>query len=233
MTECLQNLQRTVRKLRTEGLVFHQPLKLDTPVRFGGETKYEMLDNLNILLGVTGGVAAYKAVDLAGKLTSAGAGVKTVMTEAACRLVGPKSFEAVTQSAVFTTIWSTPEEYKISHIALIDWADVIVVAPATANIIGKIANGICDDMLSTILCACWPLVKSAAVLLAPAMNNNMWANPAVQHNVKTLEERGFQFVGPVEGRLACGTEGIGRMSEPQDILDAIENIASNIRKREV
>ena len=224
MTECLQNPQRTVRKNND---------RLDSPVRLGGETKYEMLDNLNILLGVTGGVAAYKAVDLASKLTSAGAGVKTVMTEAACRLVGPKSFEAVTQSAVFTTMWSTPEEYQISHIALVDWADVVVVAPATANILGKTANGICDDMLSTILCACWPLVESGAVLLAPAMNNNMWANPAVQHNVKTIKEMGFQLIGPVEGRLACGAEGIGRMSEPQDILDAIEKIASNITKREV
>jgi phosphopantothenoylcysteine decarboxylase/phosphopantothenate--cysteine ligase len=200
-----------------------------------------MLENLNILLGVTGGVAAYKAVDLASKLTAAGALVKTVMTEDACRLVGPKSFEAVTQSVVFTTLWSAPtpmgcltaEEYQISHIALIDWADVAVVAPATANILGKIANGICDDMLSTTLCACWPLVESGAVLLAPAMNTNMWANPAVQRNVKTLEERGFHFIGPAEGRLACGAEGIGRMSEPQDILEAIEKIASNINKREV
>jgi phosphopantothenoylcysteine decarboxylase/phosphopantothenate--cysteine ligase len=202
-------------------------------VRFGGETKYEMLDNLNILLGVTGGIAAYKAVDLAGKLISAGAVVKTVMTESACRLVGPKSFEAITQSAVYTTMWSAPEEYQISHIALIDWADIVVVAPATANILGKIANGICDDMLSTTLCACWPLVESEAALLAPAMNNYMWANPAVRHNVKRLQERGFKFIGPAEGRLACGTEGIGRMSEPQDILDAIEKIASNINKRKV
>jgi phosphopantothenoylcysteine synthetase/decarboxylase len=200
-----------------------------------------MLENLNILLGVTGGVAAYKAVDLASKLTWAGAGVKTVMTEDACRLIGPKSFEAVTQSAVFTTLWAAPshkgrltaEEHQISHIALVGWADVVVVAPATANILGKIANGICDDMLSTTLCACWPLVESGAVLLVPAMNTNMWANPAVQRNVKTLEERGFQFIGPAEGRLACGAEGIGRMSEPQDILEAIEKIASNIKKREV
>ena len=224
MTEYLRSLQRTKRKDKDS---------LDSQVRLGSETKYEMLDNLNILLGVTGGVAAYKAVDLAGKLTAAGARVKTVMTEAACRLVGPKSFEAVTQSAVFTTMWSTSEEYQISHIALLEWADVVVVAPATANILGKIANGICDDMLSTTLCACWPLVESGAVLLAPAMNNNMWANPAVQHNVKTLEERNFQFTGPAEGRLACGAEGIGRMSEPQDILGAIEKIASNIKKREV
>jgi phosphopantothenoylcysteine decarboxylase/phosphopantothenate--cysteine ligase len=192
-----------------------------------------MLDNLNILLGVTGGVAAYKAVDLASKLTAAGADVKTVMTESACRLVGPKSFEAVTRSAVFTTMWGPPGENKISHIELVDWADIIVVAPATANILGKIANGICDDMLSTTLCACWTLVESGAVLLAPAMNNNMWVNPAVQCNVKTLQERDFKFIGPAEGRLACGTEGIGRMSEPQEILEAIEKIASNIKKREV
>ena len=189
-----------------------------------------MLQDVNILLGVTGGVAAYKAVDLASKLTAAGAKVRTVMTEAACRLVGPKSFEAVTGSAVYTSMWSDPDEFKISHIDLVDWADLIVVAPATANILGKIANGICDDLLSTILCACWPLVQSGMTLLAPAMNTNMWANPAVQNNVATMKERGFQFIGPVEGRLACGTEGPGRMSEPQDILAAIEKIASKIKK---
>ncbi len=189
-----------------------------------------MLDNLNILLGVSGGIAAYKAVDLAGKLTAAGAKVNTVMTESACHLVGPKSFEAVTCSAVFTSLWSTPEEYKIGHIALVDWADIFVVAPATANIIGKIANGICDDLLSTTLCAAWRQIKSGAVLLAPAMNDNMWNNPAVQRNVKTVKEMSFQLIGPVEGRLACGIEGIGRMSEPQDILKVIEKIASKINK---
>jgi phosphopantothenoylcysteine decarboxylase/phosphopantothenate--cysteine ligase len=191
-----------------------------------------MFQNLNILLGVTGGVAAYKAVDLASKLTAAGARVRTVMTESACRLVGPKSFEAVTGSAVFTTMWSTPEEHGISHIALVDWADLVIVVPATANIIGKIANGICDDLLSTVLCACWPLTQSGRTLLAPAMNNNMWANPAVQNNVKTAKAMGFQVIGPVEGRLACGAEGLGRMSEPQDILEAIEKVASKIVKPE-
>jgi phosphopantothenoylcysteine decarboxylase/phosphopantothenate--cysteine ligase len=189
-----------------------------------------MLENLNILLGVTGGIAAYKAVALAGKLTAAGARVKTVMTEDACRLVGPKSFEAVTQSSVFTSMWSSPEKYQISHVELADWADIVVVAPATANILGKVANGICDDMLSTTLCACWPLVESGSVLLAPAMNTNMWTNPAVQNNVKTLHERGFRFIGPEEGRLACGDEGIGRMSEPQQILETIEKIASKTKK---
>ncbi len=189
-----------------------------------------MLNNLNILLGVSGGIAAYKAVDLAGKLTAAGAKVKTVMTENACRLVGPPGFEAVTGSAVFTSLWNTPEEYKIGHVALVDWTDIIVVAPATANIIGKIANGICDDLLSTTLCAAWRLIQAEAVFLAPAMNNNMWNNPAVQRNVKMVKEMGFQLIGPVEGRLACGTEGIGRMSEPKDILKVVEKVAAKINK---
>lgn len=189
------------------------------------------IDKLNILLGVSGGVAAYKAVDLASKATAAGANVNTVMTEAACQLVGPKSFEAVTCSAVFTSLWGGLEEHNHSHITFVDWADVVVVAPATADIIGKIANGICDDLLSTTLCACWPLVKSGAALLAPAMNNNMWDNPAVQRNVTMVKEMGFELIGPMEGRLACGTEAIGRMAEPQDILEAIERIAAKIERK--
>jgi phosphopantothenoylcysteine decarboxylase/phosphopantothenate--cysteine ligase len=185
-----------------------------------------MLDNRHILLGVTGGIAAYKAVDLAGKLAAAGAEVKTVMTEAACRFVGPKSFEAVTRSNVFTAMWSTSEAFDISHIALADWADVVVVAPTTANMIAKVAHGICDDLLSTTLCACW----ATPMLFAPAMNTRMWANPATQANVETLTQRGVQWIGPASGRLACGTEGVGRMTEPQDIVDAIVKIASNIKK---
>ena len=182
----------------------------------------------NILLGVSGGIAAYKVVDLASKLTAAGAKVKTVMTEAACRFVGPKSFEAVTGSAVFTSLWSKSEEHRIKHVSLVDWADIVVLAPATANIIGKIACGICDEILSTILCACQPLIKSGQALLAPAMNDNMWTNVAVQRNVKMVKDMGFQLIGPQVGRLACGTEGIGRMSEPKDILERIEKIASKI-----
>jgi len=189
-----------------------------------------MLENFNILLGVSGGVAAYKAVELASRLTASGTKVTTVMTESACRLVGPKSFEAVTGSAVFTTLWNASDTQfeKPVHISLVDRTDVIVVAPATANIIGKIANGICDDLLSTTLCACWAKPK----LLAPAMNNNMWTNPAVQRNVAVLKQMGYELIGPVKGRLACGAEGIGRMAEPQDILQAIEKIASKIKRRE-
>jgi phosphopantothenoylcysteine decarboxylase/phosphopantothenate--cysteine ligase len=189
-----------------------------------------MLNNINILLGVSGGIAAYKSVDLASKLTTFGAKVNTIMTENACHLIGPPSFEAVTSSAVFKGLWNTTQEYKIGHIALVDWADIIVVAPATANIIGKIANGICDDLLSTTLCAAWRLIQSEVAFLAPAMNNNMWKNPAVQRNVTMVKEMGFQLIGPVEGRLACGTEGIGRMSEPQDILKVIEKVAAKINK---
>jgi phosphopantothenoylcysteine synthetase/decarboxylase len=185
----------------------------------------------NVLLGVSGGVAAYKAVDLASKLTAAGAKVNTIMTENACQFICTKSFEAVTNSAVFIGLWDTNTEFKTSHINLVNWADIVVVAPATANIIGKIANGICDDLLSTTLCVCWPLIKSGAAILAPAMNDNMWNNPAVQRNIRTVKEMGFQLIGPVEGRLACGTEGVGRMSEPQDILKAIEEIVSKIKRR--
>lgn len=177
-------------------------------------------------MGVSGGVAAYKAVDLASKLTALGAVVKTVMTENACRFVGPKSFEAVTCSAVFTSLWSPPEDHKGTHIALVDWADIVVVAPATANIIGKVANGICDDLLSTTLCA----ASARPVLLAPAMNNNMWNSPAVQRNVRALKEMGLELVGPVEGRLANGTVGMGRMAEPQDILAAIEKTLLRIKR---
>jgi len=173
-----------------------------------------------VLLGVSGGVAAYKVVDLASKLTALGAVVKTVMTEHACQFVGAKSFEAVTRSAVFTSLWSSPEEHKSTHITLVDWADIVVVAPATANIIGKAANGICDDLLSTTLCATW----HKPILLAPAMNSNMWANPAVQRNVQTLKEAGAQLIGPVEGRLANGAVGMGRMAEPLEILAAIDTM---------
>jgi phosphopantothenoylcysteine synthetase/decarboxylase len=187
-----------------------------------------MLDNLKILLGVSGGIAAYKSVELASKLTASGAIVKTVMTENACRLVSSSSFEGVTRSVVFTDLWKSPEQYQINHIALVDWADIVVVVPATANIIAKAANGICDDLLSTILCASWPIIKSGAAILAPAMNNNMWENSSVQRNISVVKDMGYNLVGPVEGRLACGTEGPGRMAEPQEIIDRIKAIAIKI-----
>ena len=183
------------------------------------------LTDVNILLGVTGGVAAYKAVDLASKLTAAGAKVDCIMTKNARKLIRPKSFEAVTGRAVYTSMWTGPKDYKIDHIALAEAADIVVIAPATANIIAKTANGICDDLLSTTLCACW----DKPVLVAPAMNSNMWTNPAVQKNVETIKQSGFRIIGPETGRLACGTEGIGRMTKPENILKEIENIAAELK----
>ncbi len=174
----------------------------------------------NILLGVTGGIAAYKSVDLAGKLTAAGAKVNCIMTDNACQLIRPKSFEAVTHQAVFTGLWNSPEDHKISHISLVEQADVVVVAPATANIIAKIAAGICDDLLSTTMCVCW----NKPVIIAPAMNSNMWSNPVVQKNVENIKQMKFTLIGPETGRLACGSAGPGRMAEPADILKAIQKI---------
>lgn len=152
--------------------------------------------------------------------------MKTVMTENACRFVGAKSFEAVTGQAVFTSLWSSPQDHKSTHIALVDWADMVVVVPATANIIGKAANGICDDLLSTTLCA----ACHKPMLMAPAMNCNMWANPAVQRNVQTLKDAGVRLAGPVEGRLANGAVGMGRMAEPREILAAIEEILLQMQR---
>jgi len=185
------------------------------------------LDGLKVLLGVSGGVAAYKAVDLASKMTAAGAQVKTMMTENALQLVGAKSFEAVTGQAVYTSMWQGGEEFEIGHINLADWADVVVAAPATANIIGKAANGICDDLLSTVLCASW----AKSTIFAPAMNERMWKNPAVQENVKALGKMGAELIGPGRGRLACGEEGVGRMAEPQEILEAVVRIAAGLKRK--
>jgi len=183
-----------------------------------------VLKDLNILLGVTGGIAAYKAVDLASKLTAAGAQVRTIMTDSACRLVTPKSFEAVTGAPVFTSLWTDPQEYQMSHIALADWARLVVVAPATANILAKVAHGLCDDLLSTVLCTCW----ATPTLFAPAMNTRMWENPATQHNIRTLCGMGVRrMIGPCAGRLACGTEGLGRMAEPQEILALIQDMTGS------
>jgi len=173
-----------------------------------------------ILLGVTGGIAAYKAVDLASKLTGAGAVVRVVMTGSATQLVGAKSFEAVTGQAVYTSLWEEAGGFEIGHISLVDWADAVIIAPATANIIGKAVSGICDDLLSTVICVSW----EKRVLVAPAMNDKMWSNPIVRGNVEKLKELGFTMVGPEKGRLACGAEGLGRMSEPVDIIRAIEEV---------
>jgi len=178
------------------------------------------LSKFGVLLGVSGGIAAYKAVDLASRLTQAGATVRVVMTANATRLVGPKSFEAVTGEPVAQSLWNDKSKSSIGHIDLADWADIVVVAPATANIIAKAAQGICDDMLSTTLCASWQKLK----VLAPAMNERMWTNPATKRNIERLDEMGYELVGPTRGILACGSEGTGRMAEPEDIVARVKEV---------
>ncbi len=175
----------------------------------------QTLQGREILVGVTGGIAAYKAADLVSLLAQEGAAVSVVMTEHAQRFVGPLTFQALSRRPVYTDLFAEGA-YEADHIALADRAEAAVVAPATANAIGKLAGGIADDLLSTVLVA-----LRVPVILAPAMNEAMWNHPAVQANVETLRRRGVRFVGPEEGRLACGTEGPGRMAEPETILAEI------------
>ena len=179
----------------------------------------ETLNGREVLVGVTGGIAAYKTAALVSRLVQAGAGVSVVMTEAATRFVGPLTFQTLTSRPVYIDQFAAPEAYHTDHIALADRAEIVVVAPATANIIGKLANGIADDLLSTIF-----LAVDVPVLMAPAMNVRMWNHPAVQANVAALGAWGVQFVGPATGRLACGTSGKGRMAEPDDIFAEIVKI---------
>ncbi len=173
----------------------------------------------DIILCVTGGIAAYKAAALASRLRQDGASVTVAMTNAAQKLVTPHTFEGVTGNPVATTLWPEPGLYRLDHISLADRADMVVVAPATANIIAKAAAGIADDLVSTTLVT---LGADRPVVIAPAMNNRMWANPIVQRNVRTLKDLGWHIVEPAEGWLACGEKGPGRMAEPDDIRAAIE-----------
>ncbi|SFB19605.1 phosphopantothenoylcysteine decarboxylase / phosphopantothenate--cysteine ligase [Lentibacillus halodurans] len=173
--------------------------------------------NKNILLGVTGGIAAYKACALTSKLTQQGANVQVIMTENAAKFVSPLTFQALSRNPVYTDTFDEKDPASIAHIDLADWADVTVLAPATANIIGKLAGGIADDMLSTVL-----LATQSAVYIAPAMNVHMYAHPAVMDNMKKLESWGYHFIEPGEGYLACGYVGKGRLEEPESIITAIE-----------
>jgi phosphopantothenoylcysteine synthetase/decarboxylase len=181
-----------------------------------------MLKKINILLGVSGGIAAYKSAALASMLVKHGASVRCILTASACKLIAPRTFEAITAEPVVTSMWETGSDYRIGHINILEGTDIIIVAPATANIIAKAANGIADDMLSTTLCAGW----QKRVLLAPAMNTEMWNNPATRRNLVTLKAQNWLTIGPESGRLACGTEDIGRMSEPEAIFTKIVEMTS-------
>ncbi len=171
---------------------------------------------MNLLLCVTGGIAAYKACDLVSKAVKAGCQVRVAMTSNATRFVGTISFQALSSQPVYTDVFQDSPSGDIDHIAWAQWADVVVVAPATANIIGKLAAGLADDAVSTLLMA---VPSATPVVLAPAMNTHMWLNPVVQRNMGWLDGLGrFHCVDPVSKRLACGDEGPGAMAEPRDIL---------------
>ncbi|RJS62134.1 bifunctional phosphopantothenoylcysteine decarboxylase/phosphopantothenate--cysteine ligase CoaBC [Bacillus sp. PK3_68] len=176
-----------------------------------------MLSEKKILLCVTGGIAVYKAAALTSKMVQAGAEVKVIMTASACEFVTPLTFQALSRNEVYTNTFDEKHPEVIAHIDLADWADLILVAPATANMIGKLANGIADDMISTTL-----LASTAPVWVAPAMNVHMYEHPAVKKNLATLADFGWQFVEPGEGFLACGYVGKGRLEEPEKIVDLME-----------
>ncbi|HTP64722.1 MAG TPA: bifunctional phosphopantothenoylcysteine decarboxylase/phosphopantothenate--cysteine ligase CoaBC [Geobacteraceae bacterium] len=174
-----------------------------------------MLKGKTIVLGVTGGIAAYKAVELLRLLTKAGADVHVIMTAAAMEFVTPLTFQTLSMNPVSTSLFNLISEGEIGHITLADRADLVIIAPATANIVAKLANGIADDMLSTTVMA-----TRAPVLVAPAMNVNMYQNPAYRENETRLKGRGVLFVEPARGLLACGWEGEGKLQEPQVIFAA-------------
>ena len=178
-----------------------------------------MVKDKTVVLGVTGSIAAYKAAELASKLTQAGAKVDVVMTKCATEFVTPLTFRSITHRPVATDMFANPDEYDIEHIALAERAEVVVIAPATANIMAKLAAGIADDML-----CCTVLATKAPVVLAPAMNVHMWENAITQENLTKLRNRGFKIVEPGYGALACGETGKGRLADVEDILAAIRRI---------
>ena len=176
-----------------------------------------MLKDKNILLGVTGGIAAYKIANLASMLKKQGANVKVIMTENACQFITPMTFETLTAQKVYTDTFDRNFEFKVDHIELGKWADVFLIAPATANVIGKLANGIADDMLTTTA-----LAMRCPILVSPAMNTAMFENKVVKHNIMKLRTYGMDIILPASGHLACGDSGAGKMPEPEMLLEYIK-----------
>lgn len=177
-----------------------------------------MLNGKKIVLGVTGGIAAYKCVDLASCLRKKGAEVHVILTRGAQNFVTETAMREISGNPVITSMWGEIHNYDVEHIALATLADVVLIAPATANVIAKAAAGIADDMLTTTV-----LATRAPIFFAPAMNSNMYENPVTQQNITTLQQRGWQLIPPASGHLACGTSGIGRMPEPAELVEVLEN----------
>ena len=176
-----------------------------------------LLENKKIVLAISGGIAAFKAAEIASMLRKRGAEVKCIMTEHATEFITPLTMREISGNPVAVSMFSDIPEFNVEHIALAQWADVFVIAPATANVIGKIAGGIADDMLTTTVMA-----TTAPVVIAPAMNSNMYMNPIVQKNIAALKEYGYEIIEPATGHLACGVTGVGRLPEPEDIVDYVE-----------
>ena len=175
-----------------------------------------------VLLGVTGGIAAYKAADLASRLIKDGIDVDVVMTDNACEFITPLTFQTIVKAPVYVGQFDPIEDYSVEHISLAARADIAVICPATANLIGKAAAGIADDLLTTTLLA----IHDKPRVLCPAMNTAMWENPVVQRNIDTLRDLGWKIVEPETGRLACGDEGPGRLADPGLIFAFIKKILS-------
>lgn len=172
-----------------------------------------------LLVAVTGGIACYKAAALVSKLVQAGVDVRVIMTDAATKFVGPITFQSLSGKPVNSSIWEADEHPDSQHVGIARWCDAMVIAPASADILAKLAAGICDDVVSLAACA---LPSKTPMLIAPAMNADMWESPIVQRNVQTLKELlGVQLVGPESGWQACRTDGAGRMSEPDAILASV------------
>ena len=173
----------------------------------------------NILVGVTGGIAAYKSAGIVSLLKKKGYNVKVVMTENATKIIGPLTLETLSRNRIYVDMWDSNPHYEVEHISLADWTDMVLIAPATYNIIGKVANGIADDMLTTILSA---VSVRKPVFFALAMNVNMYENPILKENIDKLKSFGYRFINAEEGLLACNYSAKGRMSEPENIVDEIE-----------
>lgn len=180
-----------------------------------------MYSNKNVAIGVTGGIAAYKAADIVSRLRKLCMNINVIMTKSAQEFVQPLTFQAISQNYVVTDMFGEPKTWDVEHISIAQKADVFLIAPATANVIGKIAAGIADDMLTTTVMA-----TKAPVLIAPAMNTNMYENPIVQKNIETLKGLGYYFVEPASGRLACGDIGKGKMAEPEIIVNEVLKLLS-------
>ena len=175
-----------------------------------------IMNNKKVLLGVSGGIAVYKALDVISRLKKKGIEVKVIMTKSATEFVTPLSFQSLSENPVVIDMFDEPKAWEIQHISLAKWADLVVVVPATANIIGKVANGIADDMLSTTIMA-----TKAEVIFCPAMNTNMYENKIVQKNMATLKDLGYGFINPASGRLACGDIGRGKLENTEIIAEKI------------